>query len=202
MSLLRFSLAILALLALEGCGSSLQQPFDSMKNAPITVYRLQNYEPPQAAVATATAPATGFQLPPEIQGWIQQGAAMLPPGLLPPGLIPGSAPPAPVQSNVQRFHNFPILGWMAINDSKTHDEVLDIFGHDGNFVAQHDNCMYAEFGFSIAQMNQPPADILVSLSCDQAQAGGGFAWPYQKTGISSDTAKRIAAVVQKVFGGG
>lgn len=197
--ILRIAIAVVALLALEGCGSSLAQPFDQMKNAQITIYRLQNYEPPQAPAASA--PAAGLQLPPQIQQWIQQGAAMLPPGLLPPGLLPGQPAPTAQPANVQRFHNFPILGWMAINDPKQHDEVLDILGHDSNFVVQHDNCMYAEFGFSIANPTAPPADVLVSLSCDQVQAFN-FAWPYTKTGISGDSAKRIAAVVQKAFGGG
>src|SRR6185312_2387167 len=150
------------LFALEGCASSLAQPFDSMKNAPITIYRLQNFEPPPQQ-----APTAQFQLPPEIQQWVQAGAALLPPGLLPPGLIPGGQP-AQAQPQAMRFHNFLVLGMQPVNDSKQHDELLDILGHSSNFVAQHDNCMYAEFGISIAQMNgAPPDDVLVSLSCDQ-----------------------------------
>jgi hypothetical protein len=196
----RLGFAALLLALASGCASSLAQPFDSMKSAPITVYRLQNYEPP-AAAAGVPGPTSigGIQIPPQIQQWIDAGAHMLPPGLIPPGLLPG-APPLPPQDNAQRFHNFRILGWMALNDPKQHDEVLDILGHSGNFVTQHDNCMYAEFGFSIAQINQPPADVLVSLSCDQAVAASGFAWPYANTGISADTAKRIVGVIQKAFG--
>ena len=60
---------------------------------------------------------------------------------------------------------------------------------------------FAEFGVSIQQQAPQPADILISLSCDQAASAGGFQWPYAKNGISSDTAKRIVAVVQKTFGG-
>ena len=183
----------------QGCGSSLAQPFDQMKSAPITVYRLQNFEPPaQAAASTATSQ---FQLPPQIQQWVTAGAAMLPPGLIPPGLIPG-APAAPVaQAQDIRFHGFRVLGWKPIPDAKTHDEVLDILGHESNFVAQHDGCMYAEFGFSIQQNAAQPADILVSLSCNQAQSVG-INWPYAKNGISGDTAKRVVAVVQSTFGTG
>jgi hypothetical protein len=193
--------ALLVALA-SGCATTLAPPFNAMTSAPITIYRLQNYEPPPAP-ASAPAPIGGLQLPPQIQQWIDAGAHMLPPGLIPPGLLPGSAPaPAAATPDVPRFHGFRILGWMALNDPKQHDEVLDILGHDANFVVQHDNCMYAEFGFSIAQPNQPPADVLVSLSCDQAVAASGLAWPYTKTGISADTAKRIVAVVQKAFGGG
>jgi hypothetical protein len=190
--------AIGLLLFAEGCGGSLAAPFDQMKGQPIRMLRLQNYEPP-AATSTAAAPAT--MLPPQIQQWLSAGAQLLPPGLLPPGLLPGGTPAPTVTADVPRFHNFRILGWMDLNDSAQKDEVVDIFGHDGNFTAQHGGCMFAEFGFSITQANgQPPADILVSLSCDNVQAFS-FAWPYGKTGVTSDTAKRLVDVAKKAFGG-
>lgn len=190
-----------ALFALEGCASSLAQPFESLKAAPVTLYRLQNFEPPAQAAATPTAGAT-FQLPPEIQQWVTAGAALLPPGLLPPGLIPGSAPPPAATAQDIRFHGFRVLGWQTVSDTTQHDEILSILGHDSNFVQQHDNCMYAEFGVAIQPApGAPTDDVLISLSCDQAQ-GYNFAWPYGKNGISADTAKRIVAVAQKTFGGG
>jgi hypothetical protein len=197
-----FALATFALSAWPGCvegTGSLAQPFSGMTQAPITVFRLQNFEPqPQAQGAPNPL---GIQIPPQIQQWIETGAKMLPPGLIPPGLIPGSAPAA-AQDNVQRFHNFRVLGWMALNDPHLHDEVLDILGHEQNFVAQHGSCMYAEFGVSIAQPNgQPPADYLVSLSCNQIQSASPPPWPYPETGIPADTAKRIVTVVGRAFGG-
>ncbi|MGH7285401.1 MAG: hypothetical protein ACRELY_28090, partial [Polyangiaceae bacterium] len=84
---IKFSLLFLGmtLLFMTGCGSSLAQPFASMQQAPITVFRLQNFVPPQQTAAAA-APV-GITLPPQIQSWITAGASMLPPGLLPPGLI-------------------------------------------------------------------------------------------------------------------
>jgi len=168
-----------------------------MSQAPITTFRLQNYEPP-AAVATSPS---GFQLPPQIQSWVTAGAALLPPGLLPPGLLPGSAAAAPAQQNVPRFHEFRILGSMNVGTKSVHDEVLDIFGHESNFDMPRENCMYAEFGLSIGQMNQPPADILISLSCDQIGTFG-FAWPYgAKTSLTPDASKRIVEVMKKAFGG-
>ena len=191
--------AIGLLLFAQGCGGSLAAPFDQMKGQPIRILRLQNYEPPAAAAQTPAA--AGLTLPPQIQQWLSAGAQMLPPGLLPPGLLPGGTPLPTPQSDVPRFHNFRILGWMDINDSGQKDEVVDIFGHDANFTAQHGGCMFAEFGFSITQPNsQPPADILVSLSCDNVQAFS-FAWPYTKTGVTSDTAKRLVDVAKKAFGG-
>jgi hypothetical protein len=194
---------VLALADLPGClsgGAGLAQPFGSMTAAPITLFRLQNFEPqPQPSSGPL-----GIQIPPQIRQWIDAGAHMLPPGLIPPGLLPGSSVPV-ATDNAQRFHGFRILGWMALNDPRQHDEVLDILGHEQNFVAQHGSCMFAEFGVSIAEPNgQPPADYLVSLSCAQVQAAAppGPAWPYPEVGIPSETAKRIVAVVQRAFGGG
>ena len=195
----RLALGSLLLVCGSGCGSSLSQPFDQMKGQQMTVYRLQNYEVP----AQASAPAAGalpFPIPPQIQSWITAGAAALPPGLIPPGLIPGIGPAAPTQQQDARFHGFRILGWMAMTDEKQKDEVLDIFGHDSGFQASHGNCMYAEFGFAMAQKNGAPGDVLVSLSCEQVQAFN-FTWPYSKTGLTPDSSKRIVAVVRKSFGG-
>jgi hypothetical protein len=191
---------VVVLACAEGCGASLAQPFDKMEKAPMTAFRLQNFEPPPQA--TASAP-TGIQLPPQIQQWMSAGASLLPPGLLPPGLLPGTAAPtvAP-QENVPRFHNFRILGSMNINPgSSMHDEVIKIFGVEKEFEQPRESCMYAEFGFSIAQINQPPADILVSLTCNQVQTFG-FAWPHgAKTGLTPDASKRIVEVMKKTFGG-
>ncbi len=186
-----------------GCAGNPVAPFDSFKSAPMTAYRLQNYEPPpQATAVTPTAPGQIPGLPPEIQKWVQAGASMLPPGLLPPGLIPGVTPaPAPTVDTTPRFHNFRILGMPTnIIDPKLRDELIDIFGFEKNFDDTHGSCVYAEFGFSFARMGQPPADVLVSLSCDQVQAQN-FMWPHRSTGLTADSAARISKVSQSIFGG-
>jgi hypothetical protein len=199
------SLTVLALgiAVLPGCVTGtggLAQPFAGMTGAPVTLFRLQNFEPQP----TAQAPnALGIQIPPQIQQWIETGAKMLPPGLIPPGLIPGSAPAPAAADTTARFHGFRVLGWMALNDPRQHDEVLDILGHEQNFIPQHSACMFAEFGVSIAQPNgQPPADYLISLSCNQVQSASPPPWPYPESGIPPETAKRVVAVVQRTFGGG
>ncbi|HKQ70777.1 MAG TPA: hypothetical protein VJT73_15630 [Polyangiaceae bacterium] len=187
-----------------GCASNPVAPFDGFKSAPMTAYRLQNYEAPAQAATVPTAPGQIPGLPPEIQKWVQLGASALPPGLLPPGLIPGlgtAAAPAPVVDNTPRFHNFRVLGMPAtVIDTKLRDELIDIFGFEKNFDDTHGNCVYAEFGFSFARVGQPPADVLVSLSCDQVQAQN-FAWPHRSTGLTPDTVTRISKVSQAVFGG-
>src|SRR5262245_51936247 len=117
-----------------GCAGNPVAPFDTMKQAPMTAYRLQNYEPPpQATAAPPTAPGMIPGLPPEIQKWVQAGASMLPPGLLPPGLIPGAGatPAAPAVDNTPRFHNFRVLGIPAnVVDPKLRDELIEIFGFE------------------------------------------------------------------------
>lgn len=182
-----------------GCGSSLSQPFGQLKSsgAQVTVYRLQNYEPPaQQAAASATS-----LLPPQIQQWVQGAANLLPPGLLPQGLLPGTAAPA-ADASVARFHNFRILGWMTMNDSKIIDETYDIFGKEKNFAAPQSTCMYAEFGFSFLPAGQQQGnDVLVSLSCNNTQSFN-FAWPYgTNTGMTTSTTNRIIEVAKKSFGG-
>ena len=182
-----------------GCASNPVAPFDSMQNAPMTAYRLQNYEQAPTAATTPTAPGQIPGLPPEIQKWVQMGASMLPPGLLPPGIT--GAPAAPPVDTTPRFHNFRVLGMPTnVIDPKLRDELINIFGFEKNFDDSHSSCVYAEFGFSFARINQPPADVLVSLSCDQVQAQN-FIWPHKSTGLTPDTAARISKVSQLIFGG-
>jgi hypothetical protein len=200
---------LFALSTETACSSSLSQPFENLKSQPITIHRLQNYEPP---AQTAAAGVPGMPaLPPQIQQWLGAGAALLPPGLLPPGLLPGSTPAAPT-GDVPRFYNFRILGTMSVTDAKMRQEILDLFGKESNFQTPKQSCMYAEFGFQIGQPPPPgtppgvptssaPADILVSLSCDQVQLNN-YGWPYgTKTGLGPDTSKKIISIVQRAFGG-
>jgi hypothetical protein len=188
-----------AILAATSAGcASLAPPFDKMKTSQMTVYRLQNYEAPTAPSAT---PTTGFQLPVQIQQWIQAGASLLPPGLLPPGLLPGTAPAAPPAADAPRFHGFRVLDYQPINDATLKSDIVDVFGSKGGFQNAASTCMYAEFGFAIAQPTGPtPADILVSLSCEEVQTFN-FIWPYAGTGLTPDTSKKIAAIAQRAFQG-
>ncbi len=188
--------AVAALAASTGC-ASVSPPFNTMKDAQMTVLRLQNFEPPPTAPA---APTGGLTLPPQIQQWITAGASLLPPGLLPPGLIPGTAPLAPAAPDAQRFHGFRILEWQPVNDASVKGDIVDLFGHGSNFQNTPPNCMFAEFGFSIVQVNAPPADLLVSLSCEQVQAFS-FPWPYTQTGLTPDSSKKVASIAQRVFQG-
>ncbi len=150
--------------------------------------------PPQQGAGTT------FTIPKEVQQLISGAAALLPPGLIPPGLTPGSTPPAPTAQDL-RFHGFRVIGWQTVADPAQKTEILDILGHESNFIAPNATCMYAEFGFAIQQTpGGPTDDVLISLSCGQVQAFN-FVWPYAKNGITGDAAKRIVAVAAKSFGG-
>jgi hypothetical protein len=192
--------AVLLAAVSTGCAASLSAPFNGMKDSQMTVYRLQNYEPapppPQANAAVA-----GLQLPPQIQQWVQAGASLLPPGLIPPGLIPGTAPAQPAAPNAPQFHGFRILDYSQVTDASLKGDILDALGHSSNFTSPSQSCMYAELGFAIAQPNsQTPADVLVSLSCQQVSAYN-FSWPYQQAGLTPDTEKKFTAIVKKAFQG-
>lgn len=202
---LLFGLALGFGLSAIGCAGAPASPFDQMKNAPITVYRLQNYEPPpQPQATTPTLPGMVPGIPAEIQQWIQAGASMLPPGLLPPGLLPGqpSTPSQQAQTDTApRFYGFRILGQAPVTNEKLRNELISLFGHEKNFDNTFSGCMYAEFGVSFARLGQPPADVLVSLSCDQVQAQN-FQWPHKSRGLTPDTIERLVRVSQSVFVGG
>ena len=200
-TLSKIGLVAAVLATATGC-ASLSSPFNNMKDQPMTVYRLQNYEPQpaQAATPAATAPG-GLQLPPQLAQWATQAAQLLPPGLLPPGLLPGTQPAA-VQQNAPRFDGFVILGTSAVNDNSLRSDILDAFGHESNFSDKYENCFFPEFGFAMAQPGGQTVDVLVSLSCQQVKTGNNYPWPYgPKIGIPPDTQKKIAAIVQKAFGG-
>lgn len=194
-----FAFGAVAMAVSTGC-ASLSPPFDKMKDSQMTVYRLQNFEPPPQAQAQAAAPG-GLALPPQIQQWVTAGASLLPPGLLPPGLVPGTAPQAEPAPDAPRFHGFRILDYRQVTDSGIKGDIVDLFGHGSNFQSSPAACMYAEFGYAIAQPNAPtPADILVSLSCEQVQSYN-FAWPYPQTGITPDSSKKLGSIAQRVFQG-
>jgi hypothetical protein len=194
----RFGFAPLAVLAAGAvaCSPGLSPPFTAMKDQAMTVYRLQNVEPPPSQAAGTPA----LQLPPQVQQWITAGASLLPPGLLPPGLLPGSAPPQPAAADVPRFHNFRIVAYQQVNDASVKSDILDTFGHSSNFQNLSQTCMLPEFGFALAQPNAPPADILVSLSCQQVQAYN-IQWPYPQTGLTSNAETKIVSIAKRVFGG-
>jgi hypothetical protein len=202
-TLLTLTLAGAVLVFAEGCGGgALAQPFESLKGANITLYRQQNTEPPPAPAQAQ--PQSPVAIPPQITQFGQAVAAQYP-GLAPLlNMIPGQGTPAaPPTPDAPRFHDFRILGWVPLNDAALRAELLDVLGHASNFTTPKETCMYAEMGVSITQPNnQPPADVLVSLSCANVRTFG-FAWPYgNSTGLTPDATKRLVQLMSKAFAGG
>jgi hypothetical protein len=184
---------------LAGCGGKPAAPFNAMDASRVTVYRLQNYEPQPAQAGGAIPGIPGLPLPPEITSWAQQATSILPPNLLPPGILPGTTPAA--AAGEQRFNNFRIIAQTEVVSTSTKKELADIFGKSSNFEGMGSPCTYSEFGMRIDQSNNmPPADTLISLSCNHADAIG-YQWPHADRGFKSDTVKRFAKVMKEVWGG-
>lgn len=190
------------------CGSP-AVPFDTLKSSNVTVYRLQNFEPP-APPPNAPAPAPGAAIPgipPEIQALAQQAVPalqqMIPPGLIPPGMIPGlpapAAQPAAPPPQAPRFHGFRILEQQPVMDADLKEHLGDLLGDPDSFQAQHASCLYAEMGISFSSTpGAPPNDVLVSFSCNQMQ-GHNFMWPHPYTGMTPKTVQELADMVGKLF---
>lgn len=199
------TLALLGLLGL-GCASAPAAPFDTLKNANVSAFRLQNYEPPAAAQAPGPAGLMA-NIPQEITQWAQQALPglqqLLPPGLLPPGLLQGPGP-APVQQQQEiRFPmsqpNFRILSQAQVIDPALREQLGNLLGNPDNFQPDHANCMYAEMGLSFTgSLGGPPNDMLISFSCNQVESRS-FAWPHPNRGLKPDTVKQLAAIVQKIW---
>ena len=207
------AVATLVVAFTAGCGGGPAAPFDTLKTANLTAYRLQNYEPPAPAPGAAPGAASPFPmmpgLPPQLQQCMQQGPACLgqfvPPGLIPPGLFPpmGAPPPAvaptPAQDTTPRFQSFRILSQTQVIDSKLKEQLADILGDDGNFGNEHAPCMYPELGLRFESApGAPPNDVLISFLCKQV-GSSGFQWPHKYTGMTDNTVKELSAVANKLW---
>jgi hypothetical protein len=193
------------------CAGQPAAPFDTLKTANATAYRLQNFEPP--ATATPALPGTPGAavpgVPPEIMSWIQQGAQglsqLIPPGLIPPGLIPGApaaTAPAPA-ATTPRFHNFRILAQTQVLDPDLKEELGDLLGDEDSFDNQYARCapgvIYPEMGLSFGGApGGATNDLLISFSCSQI-VSRSFGWPHPATGMTPDTVKSLTEVVQKLW---
>jgi hypothetical protein len=185
-----------------GCGRT--APFNELDQSQITVMRLQGQEAPAPAaggLAGAIPQIPG--LPPEIQAMGQQALqnlqTMLPPGLIPPGLLPGLGGMAQPTQQLPRFKNFVVLASMPLSDEEAKDELLDIFGHESNFQAEHGQCFTPGLGVSMSRPNQPPVDLLISIQCNQAM-GDGFTWPYASNGFTPESRQKLTKIYEKLWG--
>ena len=200
--------AVTTVAALTGCAGTPAAPFDQLKTANLTAYRLQNYEPPAAVPGVAATPGVpGLAipgLPAEVNTWIQQGAAglsqLIPPGLLPGA--PGSVLPAATDTT-PRFHDFRILSQTQVLDPDLKESLGKLLGDKDSFDNAQARCapnvFYAEMGLSFTSTTgATPNDLLVSFSCNQV-VSRSFAWPHPATGMTTDTVKKLSDIVKKIF---
>jgi len=209
MHLTSYAYAALGVLALAtvGCAGAPAAPFDQLKTANATAYRLQNFEPPATIAAPLPGAAAVPGVPPEIMNWIQQGAQgltqLIPPGLLPPGLIPGvgGTPAAPAAATTPRFHNFRILAQTQVIDPDLREKLGEILGDPDSYDNQYARCapgvIYPEMGLSFSG-GATTNDVLISFSCSQV-VSRSFAWPHPATGMKPDTVGALTEVVQKLW---
>ncbi len=180
-------------------------PFDDMDKAQITVLRLGGQPAPVMTAPMATGPGMIPGVPPELQAAAQQALAgiqaALPPGVLPPGLIPGATqqPTAMPQQQQPTWKGFVIVAQMPLTDQTTKDDLLDVFGDESAFQDQKGPCFSPGMGVAMVRPNAPEVDLLISLSCNQAQ-GDGFKWPYKKNGFTQDTSQKLTKIYEKLWG--
>jgi hypothetical protein len=198
-------LAVLAIPLATGCART--APFDQMDQAQITVMRLTT--PPPVAQATPMTGAPGFPglpLPPELQAGataVLQGAqaAGIP---IPPGLIPGQPQPTqmqPAQPPPPMFNGLAIVAQIPVSNDDMKSDILDVFGKEDSFQQGTPmQCPTAPgLGISMARPGQPNVDLLVSFSCSKAY-GVGFAWPYKKDVLTTESSKTLSDIYQALFG--
>lgn len=172
----------------------------------MTIMRLGQPPPPPTPITAAPTPGLIPGLPPDLAKMgeqVLQGAqSILPPGLIPPGLIPGQpAATTPVtQPPPPMFKAWAIIGQpITAPDEETREEILDIFGDEDSFQSQRPNCFSPGMGITIQRSGGAPVDLMISLSCSQAQ-GDGFQWPHKANGFTSDTSSRLTKIFEKYFG--
>jgi hypothetical protein len=192
-----------------GCAGKPAAPFDTLKTANLTAYRLQNNEPaPLIAAAPGAAPGGLPVIPGLDPNALAAGVAALQ-KLIPPGLqIPGLALPAvpgvtPVADTTPRFQTFRILAQQQVLDADLKESLGKLLGDSSNFDAAAGRCapnvVYPEFGLSFATAPGAQAnDLLVSLGCNVV-VSRTFSWPHPATGMKPGTVSDLSEIMTKIF---
>jgi len=198
--------AALTVATVSGCAGTPAAPFDQLKTANLTAYRLGDATNPVpgAAAPAAAAPALTIPgLPPEMNTWIQQGAAGLSAVL--PGLLPGGAAAVglPAADTTPRFHDFKIFSQTQVLDPDLKETLGKVLGDKDSFDNAQARCapnvFFADLGLSFSSTSgSTPNDVLISFRCNQV-VSRSFAWPHPATGMTSDTVKKIAEIALKIF---
>ena len=197
-------LGLLAAATSTGCART--APFDQMDQAQLTVMRLTNPPPVQAANPVTGQPGfPGIPLPPELQAGanaVLQGAqaAGIP---IPPGLIPGQPqqPAMQQQPPPPMFNGLAIVASVPVSNEDMKNDILDVFGNESSFqTAAPAQCPTPPgLGIAMVRPGQPNVDLLVSFSCSKA-FGIGFAWPYKKDALTTESSQKLSQIYQALLG--
>lgn len=197
-----------------GCAGQPAAPFDQLKTANLTAYRLQNNEPASALPTTAATPGAAPTIPgldPNLQNSITAGVQalqkLIPPGLQIPGLalpgVPAAPGVTPVADTTPRFQTYRILAQQQVLDADLKESLGKLLGDKDNFDNQFARCpasgFFPEFGLSFASAPGAQSnDILVSLACNQI-VSRTFSWPYPATGMKLGTHADLNEILVKIF---
>lgn len=198
--------AALTVATVSGCAGTPAAPFDQLKTANVTAYRLGDASNPTPGAAPATPAATPALtipgLPAEMNTWLQQGAASISAAI--PGLIPGAAAVGlPAADTTPRFHDFKIFSQTQVLDPDLKETLGKVLGDKDSFDNADARCapnvFFADLGLSFTSTSSAtPNDVLISFRCNQV-VSRSFAWPHPATGMKSETVKKIAEIALKIF---
>lgn len=197
--------AVLTVATVSGCASTPAAPFDQLKTANLTAYRLGDATAPAAPAAATPGAAPGLTipgLPPEMNTWLQQGAASISAAI--PGLLPGAAAAAlPQADTTPRFHDSKIFSQTQVLDPDLKETLGKVLGDKDSFDNAQARCpantFLADFGLSFTSASgSTPNDLLISFRCNQV-VSRSFAWPHPATGMTQDTVKKLSEIALKIF---
>jgi hypothetical protein len=177
-------------------------PFDQMEGAQVVVLRLAQPQPVPGLPGALPGGMSLPGIPPQLQQMGQaaiQGLQGALPGIVPQSILPGLPGAGQPQQQMPQFKGFSITAQMPVADGGMKDDLLDVFGHEGSFSNQVQNCFSPGLGVVFTRPNAPEVDLLVSLSCNQVKMDGAR-WPYAVNGLTPETRAHLGQIYEKFFG--
>ncbi len=107
----------------------------------------------------------------------------------------------PTQPPPPMFNGLAIVAQVPVSNDDMKSDILDVFGKEDSFQQGTPmQCPTAPgLGISMARPGQPNVDLLVSFSCSKAY-GVGFAWPYKKDMLTTESSQKMSQIYQALFG--
>lgn len=191
-----------------GCASQPAAPFNTLPEAQLTAYHLQNT--PQQGQQQPGAPAIpGIPgITPEMIRQTTQQIESIIPGIS--GIVnqvTGGAATGGGQSQAPRFPlNFPpeqsfeIKRQQVVIDASVKERLAEILGDADNFEPErYQGCVAPEIGFSFSSApGQPTNDVMVSFVCHSVKPAN-FTWPHPNFGMTQSTEQEMLSLMRDVW---